>query len=101
MSETKQSTNGAPAVASSKARERAAAASITLAVAQARDRRAAAAASYEEQTKGLLFTKDFGTALEAIMRDELATVGQRFLAWLKRYSWGEYSLYRHWRRRFS
>jgi hypothetical protein len=93
MSETKQSTNGAPAGPSSKARDRAAAASITLAVAQARDRRAAAAAEYEKETAGLLFTKDFNTDMEATMRDKLNGNGERFLAWLKRYAWGEYSTF--------
>jgi hypothetical protein len=93
MTETKQLTNGTAAGASSKARDRAAAASVTLAVAQARDRRAAAAAEYEKETSGLLFTKDFNTDMEATMRDRLNGNGERYLAWLKRYSWGEYSTF--------
>lgn len=52
-----------------------------------------AAAEYRQATDNLKFSKDFNTSLEAIMRDPLSTWGERFTAWLKRYSWGEYSLY--------
>lgn len=57
---------------------------------QARD---AARAEYEAKTKGLSFTKDFRTRQEALMRDPLATIGERVMAWILRRSWGEYSLY--------
>ncbi len=50
-------------------------------------------AEYETKTRGLHFTKDFYTRQEALMRDPLATVGERFMAWTLRRSWGEYSLY--------
>lgn len=39
------------------------------------------------------FTADFNSSLEALMHDKLATVGQRVMAWGKRYSWGNYSPY--------
>src|SRR5215471_942478 len=48
---------------------------------------------FRQATKGLSFTSDFNTALEAQMRDSLATIGERVLAWLKRKSWGNRSLY--------
>lgn len=48
---------------------------------------------YEKKTKGLLFTKDFYTRQEVLMRDPLATVGERVMAWILRRSWGEYVLY--------
>jgi hypothetical protein len=75
------------------AQERAADAAVSLATAQARERRSVATTEYEDATRGLSFTKDFNTAQEAVMRDPMATLGQRFLAWLKRNSWGEYSLF--------
>jgi hypothetical protein len=52
-----------------------------------------AKAEYEAKTKGLNFTKDFHTRQEALMRDPLATVGERVMAWILRRSWGEYRLY--------
>src|ERR1022692_3499921 len=48
---------------------------------------------FEEATRDLKFTKDFNRALEATMRDRLATIGERVMAWCKRRSWGNYSLY--------
>jgi hypothetical protein len=48
---------------------------------------------FEEATRGLNFTKDFNPALEAIMRDRLATSGERVMAWCKRSAWGKHSLY--------
>jgi hypothetical protein len=48
---------------------------------------------FDRQTAFLGFTKDFHTALQAVMDDELGTCSQRVLAWLKRRSWGNYSLY--------
>ena len=48
---------------------------------------------YEEATAGLRFTKDFNESLDAIMRDPMATIGQRVMAWMKRASWGNYCLY--------
>jgi hypothetical protein len=64
-----------------------------LALAQARQRRDEATAEYEEATRGLNFTKEFHGHNEAIMRDQMATHGERYLAWLRRRAWGEYSLY--------
>ena len=52
-----------------------------------------ARAEYEKATQGLLFTKDFQSRQEALMRDPLATVGERVMACILRRSWGEYSLY--------
>jgi hypothetical protein len=52
-----------------------------------------ARAEYETKTKGLIFTKDFQTRQEALMRDPLATVGERVMAWILRRAWGEYALY--------
>jgi hypothetical protein len=52
-----------------------------------------ARAEYEAKTKGLSFTKDFQTRQEALMRDPLATVGERVMAWILRRSWGEFRLY--------
>lgn len=75
------------------AKDRAADAALSVALAQARQRRDEATGEYEGKTEGLSFTKDFNGAVEAIMNDQMATAGQRFLAWLKRYAWGEYSLY--------
>lgn len=49
--------------------------------------------AFDEATKGLNFTKDFHTALEAVMHDPTETNGNRFMAWLKRRSWGKYRLY--------
>jgi len=48
---------------------------------------------FEEATRELNFTKDFNLALEAIMRDRLATIGERVMAWCKRRAWGNYRLY--------
>ncbi len=48
---------------------------------------------YENQTKGLRFSKDFQSHQEAVMRDPLAAVGERVMAWIKRRSWGEYALF--------
>lgn len=75
------------------AKEKAAAENISIVAAQIRQRQAVARGEYEEATQGLRFTKDFNTHLEAVMRDPLATYAERYLAWLKRYSWGEWSLY--------
>lgn len=47
---------------------------------------------FDEATAGLNFSKDFNTSLEAIITDEMATIGHRFLAWIKRRAWGNYSL---------
>lgn len=49
--------------------------------------------AFERATRGLQFSKDFHAALEAVMRDELAPASQRVLAWIKRRSWGSYSLH--------
>jgi hypothetical protein len=40
-----------------------------------------------------MFSKDFHSSQEAIMRDETLDCEVRVLAWLKRYSWGNYSLH--------
>lgn len=48
---------------------------------------------FQRQTSGLSVTPDFNTRLEQEMRDPLATFGQRVLAWIKRYSWGNGSLW--------
>jgi hypothetical protein len=50
-------------------------------------------AEYEAKTKGLAFTKDFLSRQEALMRDPMATVGERVMAWILRRSWGEFRLY--------
>lgn len=50
-------------------------------------------AEYDQKTRGLIFTKDFQTRQEAVMRDRLATLGERVMAWILRRSWGEYRLY--------
>jgi hypothetical protein len=71
--------------------ERAAAAALSKELAAARGRRAEAEVEYNLATENLFFTKDFNTALEATMRDGLASPAQRILAYVKRYSWGEYS----------
>ena len=52
-----------------------------------------ARAEYDQATRGLLFTKDFQTRQEALMHDEMATIGERVMAWIVRRSWGECSLY--------
>jgi hypothetical protein len=52
-----------------------------------------ARAEYDSKTTGLIFTKDFQSRQEALMRDPLATVGERVMAWILRRSWGEYRLY--------
>lgn len=75
------------------ATERAAAAALAKNLAAARERRAQAEVEYNLATENQYFTKDFNTALEAVMKDKLATAGERVLAYIKRYSWGEYSLY--------
>jgi len=49
--------------------------------------------AFDAATGGRLFTKDFHSALEAVMADEEATASQRVLAWIKRRSWGNYSLH--------
>lgn len=54
---------------------------------------AKARAEYDEATKNLQFTKDFNTALEALMNDPVETIAQRVLAWLKRRSWGNFRLF--------
>jgi hypothetical protein len=56
-------------------------------------RRKANRDEFEAATGGIYFTKDFNTALEAIMADELASNGQRVLSWIKRRAWGNYCLY--------
>jgi hypothetical protein len=48
---------------------------------------------FEEATRELHFTKDFNSAVEAVMRDPMATIGERVLAWIKRRAWGNFSLY--------
>lgn len=48
---------------------------------------------YEKATEGKKYAKDFIPALEALVNDRAATYGQRFLALLKRRSWGNYRLY--------
>lgn len=52
-----------------------------------------ARAEYTAATEKVGFTKDFNPSLEALMMDPTATYGQRFMAWLKRRSWGNYRLY--------
>ncbi len=74
-------------------RQRAAQAGMTAAQAQAREKRALASAEYEEATQGLGFSKEFHTHNAAVMRDVLEAAGPRFLAWLRRNAWGEYSLF--------
>ena len=49
--------------------------------------------AFERQTRGLRFTKDFNSSLDAVMRDELSTAAQRVLAWAKRRAWGNFSLH--------
>jgi hypothetical protein len=49
--------------------------------------------AFDEATRGLNFTKDFHTAVEAVMHDPTETHGRRFMAWLKRRAWGKYRLY--------
>jgi hypothetical protein len=49
--------------------------------------------AYHKATDHLLFTKDFNTALEAWRDDPLETPAARLLAWVKRSSWGRWSLY--------
>lgn len=75
------------------AKERAATAAIAEANAAANRLRAEARIAYDERTAKLYFTKDFNTALENVMRDRLAPAAERILAYIKRYSWGEYSLF--------
>jgi hypothetical protein len=48
---------------------------------------------FERATRDLYYTKDFNDSLAAIMGDRLATIAERVLAWIKRYSWGCHSLY--------
>jgi len=48
---------------------------------------------FQEATKDMKFTKDFNGSLETVMHDEMATTGQRVLAWIKRRSWGNYRLF--------
>ena len=48
---------------------------------------------YLRATEGRLFTKEFNSRLEAVMYDRQATVDDRVLSWILRYSWGEYSLF--------
>lgn len=74
------------------AAEKAANAAHSLSKAQIAARFAEARAAYEEATKDLFFTKDFNTALEAVIPDPLSTWAERYMAWLKRWSWGEYAL---------
>ena len=52
-----------------------------------------ARAEYDKATRGLIFTKDFQTRQEALMHDPLATIGERVMAWVLRWSWGEFRLY--------
>lgn len=47
---------------------------------------------FDQATSGQMFTKDFLGSLEAIVRDSRASVGERFLAWIKLHSWGNFSL---------
>ena len=63
--------------------DRAAAAALSKELAAARERRAQAEIEYNLDTENLFFTKDFNTALEAIMRDVLASPAQRILAYAK------------------
>ena len=62
-------------------------------LAKLQETREKARAEYEKQTRGLFFAKDFHTRLEAVMHDKLATVGERVMAYILRYSWGEQVLY--------
>ena len=48
---------------------------------------------FKRQTAHLAFTPDFNTRLEAIMHDRLATIGERYMAWLARNCWGRSSWY--------
>ena len=57
------------------------------------EKRNQANTEYERTTAGLRFTKDFNSSLEAIIRDPESTWEERFTAWLKRYAWGERSLF--------
>ena len=48
---------------------------------------------FKQQTAHLAFTPDFNTRLEAVMHDQLATIGERYKAWLARNCWGRDSWY--------
>jgi hypothetical protein len=50
-------------------------------------------ALYDRVTNRLLFTKDFQSRQDALINDPLATIGERFMTWVLRRSWGEYSLH--------
>ena len=43
---------------------------------------------FKQQTAHLAYTPDFNTRLEAVMDDQLATIGERYKAWLARNCWG-------------
>jgi hypothetical protein len=75
------------------ARNKAATAAAGVQSAAGRARRAQAELEFKEETVDLFFTKDFHSAQEAIMRDRTLTPFDRVMAWLKRYSWGEQSLW--------
>jgi hypothetical protein len=83
-------------------KSRAAAAKLSVQDAQASERRAAAKVEFEAACtfKGddnkehvRRFTRVFWAHQEAVMADRLNTHGMRFMAWLKRYSWGESALF--------
>lgn len=73
--------------------ERVADATSAVEKAAIKQRRAEAGAAYEHATQDLRFTKEFWSHQEAIMRDRMETHGARFMAWLKRRAWGEFSLF--------
>ena len=65
----------------------------TTSIETTEQRRARGRAEYQAETAGLIFSKDFQSRQDAVIHDTLATVGERYMAWILRYSWGEYSLY--------
>lgn len=75
------------------AAQKAADARLAAELATSRARRAEASIEYERRTEGLFFTKDFNTFLDKLMHDPLKTYDQRVMAWIQRYSHGEYSMY--------
>lgn len=48
---------------------------------------------FKQQTAHIAYTPDFNPAVECIIDDKLATIGERYLAWIKRNSWGRGSSY--------
>lgn len=49
--------------------------------------------AYDRAMRFLKFTRDVNDSLDAIIRNESLKCEVRFLAWVKRCSWGSYSLY--------